>query len=188
MRPGVLGLRNLGFPCSGAISPGSNARRTSCGTVCRLWDQGMRNGTGALLVNADTSTGACARSCKRGSSLHSDPSRWETGQVKLLRRPMDRHSITKSTFILFQLPVQRKRRRNASTQAIFLQLAAATMLPAPSGETRGGMRSSTGSPHQMHIASSAKKKELAVEAPYHDISCQAGRPPPCVNGGRCGVL
>ena len=47
-------------------------------------------------------------------------------------------SITKSTFILFQLPVQRKRRRNASTQAIFLQLAAATMLPAPSGETRGG--------------------------------------------------
>lgn len=144
--------------------------------------------TGALLVSADTSTGACARSCKRGSSLHSDPSRWETGQVKLLRRPMDRHSITKSTFILFQLPVQRKRRRNASTQAIFLQLAAATMLPAPSGETRGGMRSSTGSPHQMHIASSAKKKELAVEAPYHDISCQAGRPPPCVNGGRCGVL
>lgn len=91
MRPGVLGLRNLGLPCSGAISPGSNARRTSCGTVCRLWDQGMRNGTGALLVSADTSTGACARSCKRGSSLHSDPSRWETGQVKLLRRPMDRH-------------------------------------------------------------------------------------------------
>lgn len=47
--------------------------------------------TGALLVSADTSTGACARSCKRGSSLHSDPSRWETGQVKLFRRPMDRH-------------------------------------------------------------------------------------------------
>lgn len=139
MRPGVLGLRNLGLPCSGAISPGSNARRTSCGTVCRLWDQGMRNGTGALLVSADTSTGACARSCKRGSSLHSDPSRWETGQVKLLRRPMGpSFPSPKGTFILFQLPVQRKRRRNASTQAIFLQLAAATMLPAPSGETRGG--------------------------------------------------
>ena len=98
MRPGVLGLRNLGLPCSGAISPGSNARRTSCGTVCRLWDQGMRNGTGALLVSADTSTGACARSCKRGSSLHSDPSRWETGQVKLLRRP--RTVISASTGII----------------------------------------------------------------------------------------
>ena len=150
----MLGLRNLGLPCSGAISPGSNARRTSCGTVCRLWDQGMRNGTGALLVSADTSTG----SCKRGASLHSDPSRWETGQVKLLRRPMDRHFHHQKHIYSFSASCPKKKTQKRKYTSNLFAASSRDNAASTLWRDEREMRSSTGSPH--HIINSERRRRV----------------------------
>lgn len=141
----------------------SNLSRIKC-PAHLLWDgvppMGPRHAkrTGALLVSTDTSTGACARSCKRGSSLHSDPSRWETGQVKLLRRPMDRHFHHQKHIYSFSASCPKKKTQKRKYTSNLFAASSRDNAASTLWRYEREMRSSTGSPHQMHIASSAKKK------------------------------